>query len=432
MDNKMTRRLFIDDKVTVINQRTLFYGLMFLRLPISLVLLMFVCQAACSQVTKLEEGRKAALMLCQAQFKQVKGKDSREHPVPGAAKLVLVYHTSKGWKTESIEDPESNVFHKATPFDKGILTIGANAAALKLWSKVNNTWQAKTLWKTSFGGEQNRLRDIEIGDVTGDGKDDLVIATHDQGVVAVLQSKGENWEVTELNRFPQTFVHEIEIGDVNGDGIKEFFATPSAPNKVDGTPQPGKIIMFHYNGKTFKSSVVEEFPKRHVKEILVADVERSGHPDLFAVLEAEMTKVGGEQQIVDTVKIKRYHFDKGKFASDIVESLPDVFCRFLNCGDVNGDGKIDLIASTFKSGIWFLKRDKNTWHKELIDKNSSGFEHATLVSDLDGDGLSEIYVAADDQGALRKYQWNGEKFKREDLLSLPEGNITFSLNALPL
>ena len=108
-----------------------------------------------------------------------------------------------------------------------------------------------------------------------------------------------------------------------------------------------------------------------------------------------------------------------------------MFCRFLNYGDVDGDGKIDLIVSAFRSGIWVLKKDKERWHKELIDGDSSGFEHATLIYDVDKDGLSEIYVAADDQGKLRKYQWDGKKFKREDLISLPQGNITFNLNALP-
>ena len=415
------------------NLRTLSCWLGVIRCPVFFIIVLFVlCQSACSQGVKPIDGKQTKLMLCQAQFKQVKGADGKEHPVPGAAKLLMVYQTSKGWKSESIEDPESNVFHKAIPLGNGFLTIGANAAALKLWTQEKGKWVGNTLWKTSFGGEHDRLRDIEIGDVTGDGKDELVVATHDQGVVAVLQKKGDGWDVTELNRSPQTFVHEIEIGDVNNDGVKEFFVTPSDPNKVDGTPQPGTILVFRYNGKTFDHHVVEEFPKRHVKEILVADVDRSGYPDLFAVLEAEMTRVGGEQQIVDTVKIKRYHYENGKYAGSIIASFPDVFCRFLNYGDVDGDGKIDLIVSTFKSGIWVLRRDKNVWHKELIDKDSSGFEHATLVYDMNADGVSEIYVAADDQGALRKYQWDGNKFEREELITLPEGNITFNITALPL
>jgi hypothetical protein len=53
-----------------------------------------------------------------------------------------------------------------------------------------------------------------------------------------------------------------------------------------------------------------------------------------------------------------------------------------------------------------------------------------LVYDLDKDGLDEIYVAADDQGELRRYRWNGKIFKREKLISLPQGNITFNLTAM--
>ena len=423
------KKVYTVNRVSV---RTVLNSFASVSVPIFLIIgFLFVSQSACSQGAKLEAGPQPSLMLCQAQFTKVKGEDGQERPVPGAAKLIILSQTSKGWSAESIEDPESNVFHKAISFEDGFLTIGANAAALKLWKRTGNKWEAKTLWKTKFGGQHDRLRDIEIADVTGDGKDDLVIATHDQGIVAILQKVNGTWEVTELNRTPQIFVHEIEIGDVNGDGVMEIFSTPSAPNKVDGTPQPGTILMFRYNGKSFDRSAVEELPKRHVKEILAADVLGSGSPDLFAALEAEMTKVGGKQQIVDMVKIKRYHYSNGEFVQSIIADLPDVFCRFLTSGDVDGDGSIDIVASAFKSGIWIIRNNKGSWQKELIDDDSSGFEHATVIADLDKDGLSEIYVAADDQGAVRKYTWDGSTFKREEIFKLPEGNITFNITVLP-
>jgi len=397
------------------------------------LLLVLICFAlACARQNSPKEASPVTLMLGQAQFTQVRGEDGKEHPLPGAARLIVLHHTQEGWKAESIEDAESNVFHKAIPFNGGFLTIGANAAALKWWSKEGDKWRSQTLWKTSFGGAQDRLRDMEIGDVTGEGREDLVIATHDQGVIAVLQHSDHEWKVTEMNRSPNTFVHEIEIGDVNGDGIQEFFATPSAPNKVDGTVQPGAILMFRYNGTSFECAIVEEFPRRHVKEILVATVDGAQYPDLFASLEAEVTQVGGVQQVVDSVKIKRYHYEQGTLVGSIIASLPDVYCRSLTCGEVDGDGKLDLIASTFKSGIWKLTRDNQGWSKTLIDADSSSFEHATLVADLDGDGLCEIYVAADDQKELRKYQWDGKRFTRETLCALAGDTITFNLTALPL
>src|SRR5436190_582523 len=163
--------------------------------------------------------------------------------------------TGSGWKVAIVEDPDSNAFHKAMPWDDGLLTIGANQAMLKTWRFANGAWSATTHWNPKFGGKFDRLRDIERGDVDGDGKDDLVIATHDQGVIAVVHPE-QNWRVEEVDRQPDTFVHEIEIGDVDGDGVAEFFATPSKPNKLD-EEQPGQVIMYRHGPGGFSRSVVD-------------------------------------------------------------------------------------------------------------------------------------------------------------------------------
>ena len=101
------------------------------------------------------------------------------------------------------------------------------------------------LWKTDFGGRFSRLRDAEVADVLGDGVPTVVVGTHDQGVVALVRPDGKGgFAAKELDRQPDTFVHEIEVGDLDGDGVLEIYATPSRPNKLDGTPQPGSVVRY--------------------------------------------------------------------------------------------------------------------------------------------------------------------------------------------
>jgi hypothetical protein len=83
-----------------------------------------------------------------------------------------------------------------------------------------------------------------------------------------------------------------------------------------------------------------------------------------------------------------------------------------------------------RSGIWWLRRDAGAgWTLTQIDRNSSGFEHAALIRDLTGSGRDELFVAADEQGELRRYRWNGDSFDREIIAALPTTEITFHLAA---
>ena len=113
--------------------------------------------------------------------------DAQGNPLPQPAQMRIWCADESGqWKSDVVDDSDSNVFHKIIPMPNGTLvTIGAMAAHLKEWTVTDGNWGGKTLWEKSWGGRFDRLRDIEIGDVDHDGKDEWAIATHDQGVVAV-------------------------------------------------------------------------------------------------------------------------------------------------------------------------------------------------------------------------------------------------------
>jgi hypothetical protein len=145
-------------------------------------------QAAAPEPAALTNG----LLLAYSQFQVVDGKATAK---PGPARLDILTYDGGEWKTETVEDGQSNVFHKAmtlTPRDQppGILTLGGTGAYVKLWRRNGGSLQSTTLWHEEFGGKFNRMRDAEVADLYGDGSISIAVATHDQGVVAVLRQKG--------------------------------------------------------------------------------------------------------------------------------------------------------------------------------------------------------------------------------------------------
>lgn len=375
-------------------------------------------------VPSAPEGESLVLMAAMSVFK---ANDQGKFTVPDKAGLLMLKASGGKWISETVEDSESNVFHKALPFgDKQILTIGGNNALLKLWTKIDGRWQSETLWHPSFGGKHNRLRDVEKADFDGDGKEDLAIVTHDQGVVAVVFQRDGKWEPVELDRAPNTFVHEAEVGDLNKDGKLEIYATPSMPNTVSGKDQGGQIVQFAWDGKKFVKAEVASFDTRHVKEVYVKDLDGDGKDELYAAVEAE---VDGPT-IMAPVEIRRYDWVDGKFSASLIGKLDDRFCRFLTAGDLDKDGKMELVAAGFSSGVTVFKKEGDAYTQKCIDPDSGGFEHAAYTVDLDKDGRSELYVADDKGGTINRFiEKDGvyEKqviFRRENPAQVMVWNLT--------
>lgn len=389
------------------------------------------------------------LLLSYAQFRVENGQVT---PRPGPARIEVLTRRDGQWQTQVIEDADSIVFHKAMVLEPadgapGILTLAGTApvpqgqrseaaAKLELWRNTPEGWRAQTLWQSTFGGRVNRMRDAEIADLYGDGRPDIAVGTHDQGVVAVMrQQEGGSWNAHELGREENMFIHEIEIGDLNGDGNLEVYATPSEPNTLEGQEQHGEVVRFvpkTGEGRT----VVADLGNRHAKEILVADVDGDGRDELYVAVEA-LTRGQGGSEIVEPVEIRRYDADTPADEGVVIATINDRFTRFLTWGDVDQDGKNEMIAAAFRSGLWLLEPGsdpRSEWSQESIDRDSSGFEHAAVVADLDDDGSSELYVAADEQGELRRYVWVNGRARRETIhrRDVPRSMMTWNVMPVPV
>jgi hypothetical protein len=381
-------------------------------------------QPAPPRASSLPDHLPQGLLIALSRFES----DESGKPLP-KSELVILLRREGAWQARSYQDPESNVFHKAMVHQRpgsgpAILTLGGTAAAVKLWGSVDGELEpSETLWMEDFGGRFSRMRDAEQGDLFGEGSSSLAVATHDQGVVAVIRPGVEG--ALELDRKPDTIVHEVEIGDLDGDGVLEVYATPSDPNKLDGSLQRGEVV--RYVPATGEGrQVVADLGDRHAKEILVDDVDGDGRDELYVSIEAVE---GGR------LEIRRYDAETDPSGGFAIATLRDAMCRFLTSGDVDGDGKKEMVAAAKDTGLWLLRPGADPraeWSVSLIDPDSKGFEHAAVLADLDGDGTDELYAASDDDREVRRYVWEGDRPVREVIYARPDATPILTWNLMPV
>jgi len=327
--------------------------------------------------------------------------------IPAPATMGVWRELEGAWQRGELVDEDAVVFHKAVIVDDSVITVSGALPRqddaygyLKRWSLSDSgDWTSETIWRQRWSGDIQRFRDLEIGDVDGDGQDEFVVATHDAGVVAVVEADGS---VTELDEKPDTFVHEIEIGDIDGDGVFEFFATPSDRNSASHS-QHGEVVMYRFVDGAYERVVVESGAGTHAKEILAADIDGDGTTEFFAVFEAVVV----DGTITTPVEVRQYRLNAdGGFDASTVATIDDRQTRFLVAADFDNDGQKELVAAAMKTGLYFIDREESgEWSSAQFESNSSGFEHACSVADMNGDGSVELYVAADDQKQLNVYEW---------------------------
>ncbi len=359
-------------------------------------------------------------------------------PVPLPSELEFIQRKAGKWVKAGMIDPDSNVFHKAMAYQSadgevGLLTGGGSKALLKLWRKQQGELVAETLWEQDFGGRFSRMREMEIGDVDGNGSNAIVVATHDQGVVAVVRAGPDgSFAVEELDREKDTFVHEIELGDLDGDGALEIYATPSEPNKLDGSSQSGRVVRY-VPSKGEGRTVVADLGGRHAKEILVHDIDADGKDELYVFVEGQKNPEG--KGLLHRTEIWRYEADTKPAEGVVIAEFDDRLGRFLTPSDLDGDGKKEIVAALFQAGVWWLRpgADPNAkWKKKSIDRRSSSFEHAAVAADLDGDGVQELYVASDKHKALRRYVWNGRRLVKQEIYKRNDNRSVLTWNIMPI
>jgi hypothetical protein len=211
---------------------------------------------------------------------------------------------------------------------------------------------------------------IARGDLNGDGKPDLVVATTTGSNIHVLIGNGDGTFKPEVPYLSDGNPFAVVIADFDGDGKADVAAANYSGSNVS-------ILIGNGDG-TLKSRVnygVAGSPSR----LAAGDVNGDSKTDLVVLSSG------------NNVNVLLGNGD-GTFKPSITKNVPTAVGS-VSIGELNGDNKPDLIVPGFSNGILVLRGNGDGTFANAVSYPAGSDLRRASVADLNGDGKLDVAVA---------------------------------------
>lgn len=225
---------------------------------------------------------------------------------------------------------------------------------------------------------------IAIGDIDGDGKPDIVTTYNSSSYVAVLRnlSTPGNISFAGFTTFlTASSPFSVAINDIDGDGKPDIVtANNTATNTVSVLRNTSTI------GAISFAAFVQFQTGSYPQSVTVGDINEDNKPDVMTV---SYNTPGSVSILRNTSSVGTISF------ATRVDSTTGPSPSFVTMGDMDGDGKPDLVAAN--GGTVSILKNMTTGGSvsfaQKVDFGTGSNPCSVVLCDLDNDGKSDISVA---------------------------------------